>query len=272
MLILPDGSSAPVPTAIRLLYSGQSNGTSGTNWSSEGDRAYRSEHHTIQYAIAGSAAVQIDDVWYEFKAGEMILVPGYRWHRRRGDPGLILRWLGFNVQPLAVDLRIGACPKALVLKIKDHPILDAGVLASRSADKPLSAAKTITALHLAITMLLEEAVGQPVPDLEPAVIRARDFIERNYLRSPSLNEIAAAAKRSPHHLHQRFSATVGCTPAVYSQRLRLRDAQALLSGGSLSVQEVAQRSGYPDPFHFARVFRREFGISPSEMRRKHVSS
>lgn len=50
---------------------------------------------------------------------------------------------------------------------------------------------------------------------------------------------------------------------AFLQRARLDRARSLIEGGGLSVTEAALQVGYSNPSHFARLFRREFGIAPS---------
>jgi len=56
----------------------------------------------------------------------------------------------------------------------------------------------------------------------------------------------------------------------YVGRLRLARARELLDRSRLNVAEVARASGFCDPFHFSRVFKREFGVSPRNYRAKHM--
>jgi len=78
--------------------------------------------------------------------------------------------------------------------------------------------------------------------------------------------LARAAGVSPSRLHALFHAALGCAPLHYVQAQRLRRAQQLLMGTDLPVQVVATRSGFGDPFHFSRSFRKAIGQSPREYR------
>jgi AraC-like DNA-binding protein len=39
-------------------------------------------------------------------------------------------------------------------------------------------------------------------------------------------------------------------------------AAEMLSGQNLLIKQVAEEAGYPDPYHFSRVFKRVYGIPP----------
>jgi len=71
---------------------------------------------------------------------------------------------------------------------------------------------------------------------------------------------------SRSRLHALFQEAFGCSPMDLVRGRRLRRARELLAGTQHPIQEVAILSGFADPFHFSRVFRREHGRSPSEYR------
>lgn len=68
------------------------------------------------------------------------------------------------------------------------------------------------------------------------------------------------------HFRRCFRAATGETPAQYMIRLRMEQARRLLSGNSSgqSIRQVAQLSGYRDPYYFSKLFHRHIGMSPSE--------
>lgn len=82
-------------------------------------------------------------------------------------------------------------------------------------------------------------------------------------------DVASLAKRaglSPSRFHAVFRAALGMAPARWLQQRRLARARELLLGSDLPVQEVATRSGFGDPFHFSRLFKRVHGSSPQVYR------
>ncbi len=50
--------------------------------------------------------------------------------------------------------------------------------------------------------------------------------------------------------------------------MRLDNAKRLLCNQSLTVQQVCYRSGFQDVPYFCRLFKRTFGMTPSEYRRR----
>ena len=48
---------------------------------------------------------------------------------------------------------------------------------------------------------------------------------------------------------------------------RMAEAERILQSTAYSVREVALFCGFADEFYFSRVFRKHFGVSPSEYRK-----
>jgi AraC-like DNA-binding protein len=86
----------------------------------------------------------------------------------------------------------------------------------------------------------------------------------------SLEKIAKSNGVSLRHLHYLFRLTdLSVSEWILDRRLlRCHDALIRPELRSLSVTEVAYRFGFRSSSHFSTVFRRKFGHSPSELRRR----
>lgn len=103
--------------------------------------------------------------------------------------------------------------------------------------------------------------------LSREVARAVDFIESNAERSIGLEQIAAAAYRSPSHLARTFTAEMGVPPHRYLIGVRARRAQQLLARTSKPIAEIALDCGFTHQEHLTRTFRRQFQTTPAAFRR-----
>jgi AraC-like DNA-binding protein len=82
----------------------------------------------------------------------------------------------------------------------------------------------------------------------------------------SLASVATEHRISKRTLYYAF-ADAGTTFVNELMRLRLERARQLLSERDLSVTEVATCCGFNDSSHFARRFRRQFGLAPAQLLR-----
>lgn len=92
---------------------------------------------------------------------------------------------------------------------------------------------------------------------------------RTHLREPlTVEKLAAQCAMSPRHFARAFRAEMGVTPAKAVERLRAEVARAALeSGSAVSVQVVAQESGFGNPERLRRSLVRLFGCPPSTWKR-----
>jgi AraC-like DNA-binding protein len=57
------------------------------------------------------------------------------------------------------------------------------------------------------------------------------------------------------------------SPYQYLLRLRMNLAAEQLHQPGALVKQVAEQTGFDDPFHFSRAFKSVFGLSPDAFRR-----
>jgi two-component system response regulator YesN len=106
----------------------------------------------------------------------------------------------------------------------------------------------------------EESVG------EETLARIVKHI-RDHFREPlSIQDLARQFHLHPNYLSQLFKKELNINFTKYLADIRMEYACHLLRTTSLSVGEIAERSGYGDYFYFARAFKRHTGKTPSEYR------
>ncbi len=97
-----------------------------------------------------------------------------------------------------------------------------------------------------------------------------EFIHEHLGDMISLHHLAGLAGVSVRHFERAFKEAVGEPPHEYLLGKRLLAAQdLLLNQPDLSVFEISARVGFSSSSHFASVFRRRTGVSPTEFRRLH---
>ena len=69
-------------------------------------------------------------------------------------------------------------------------------------------------------------------------------------------------------LSKLFHDRAGTSPSRYLTDLRMQKAKKLLLDSQLSIREIAERVGYPDPFHFSKSFKNAVGMSPAQFRER----
>jgi AraC family transcriptional regulator len=95
---------------------------------------------------------------------------------------------------------------------------------------------------------------------------ALDYIEDRLDGEIAWDDAAACASCSTFHFLRMFEVVAGISAGEYARRRRLSLAALDLAAGHVKVIDLAVRLGYDSPDAFARAFKREFGITPTEAR------
>ncbi|WP_295736473.1 AraC family transcriptional regulator [uncultured Oscillibacter sp.] len=92
------------------------------------------------------------------------------------------------------------------------------------------------------------------------------FMEHNYQRELTVEEIADVCKLNRSYFSKLFRDTMGCPPQEFLIRLRLARAAELMRTTKSSIGVIAAACGYPNQLHFSRAFKKRYGVSPREWR------
>ncbi|RJR21684.1 MAG: GlxA family transcriptional regulator [Desulfobacteraceae bacterium] len=100
------------------------------------------------------------------------------------------------------------------------------------------------------------------------ILKVQEWIERNFDRNFSYEELARKNGMSRRTLERQFKAATGETPLTYQQSIRVESAKRMLEEGIHSFDEITYRVGYEDHSTFRKIFVRQTGLVPKEYRKK----
>lgn len=98
------------------------------------------------------------------------------------------------------------------------------------------------------------------------VVRAQEYIRRNYQRDLSLDEVSRQMDISPYYFSKLFKEETGYNFVEYVTNLRIGKAKELLMQDESSMKEICASVGYSDPNYFSRIFKKNTGLTPTEYR------
>ncbi len=97
---------------------------------------------------------------------------------------------------------------------------------------------------------------------------ALSFIEQNYQRDISIEDIANFCGLNRSYFGKIFRKTMGKTPQEFLLSYRMAKAAQLLKETSLSISVISHTVSYQNPLHFSRAFKNIYGCSPRQYRQK----
>lgn len=102
--------------------------------------------------------------------------------------------------------------------------------------------------------------------------KAAAYIHEFYMEPITLSSLAEQNGVSHNRLVYVFRKYAGMGPGDYLLQYRLNRSRELLISSNAPLRELVQVVGFNDPFHFSKVFKKNFGISPSKFREKFTNN
>lgn len=228
----------------------------------------------LQHTVAGAGNLAFERRRYRLLPGDTMLTIVPHNHRYWVEDGG--RWEFFWISITGQEaVRIHQLLLAMtgpVFRLKPETIERLAGLSLRLIEgegETPGAASTIayeTAMVLYDEIFRFPAEGQA--ELGESVLRpVLHHVRANLDKPLPVADLAEIAGMSRAHFSRMFTASEGMPPAEFVLAERMRRAARLLAGhAGQPVKEISGACGFEDPNYFAKVFRRFFGISPTEFR------
>jgi AraC-like DNA-binding protein len=120
--------------------------------------------------------------------------------------------------------------------------------------------------EILLTFSSENAERIHVQDADLANVRF--WMHQNIDKPLSVDELVRMTKRSRTYFFQQFKKMTGMTPTSYFLQLKLEAAKIALQTTDQTVKKISESLHFYDEYHFSKLFKREYGISPSIFRKK----
>jgi len=95
----------------------------------------------------------------------------------------------------------------------------------------------------------------------------REVIDSNLYEPLDLQRLAAMTNNSMASFKRKFNKMYDSTPAKYITQKKLEKAQRILAFSLSSIKEVCYECGFTNPSSFSRMFKDQYGYSPTEFRK-----
>lgn len=104
------------------------------------------------------------------------------------------------------------------------------------------------------------------PSQYSRIIKAQEYIQRNYSRQLHQKELAELCGYSEPHFRQVFHTITGMSCSQYIISVKIGVAKNLLLSGTANVSEASELTGFSDIYYFSRLFKKITGYPPSHFK------
>lgn len=225
------------------------------------------EYYLIHYILNGKGIFERQGDRYNLVKGGMFLIRPHEstFYKADYDNPWSYVWIGFN----------GAIVEELISGShfnKSPVVYSPGC--SFIFNNMTAASKKSQAIELYLCGMIFELFArlkeESKSDTRPAQIyarRAENYIQANYMYDINIAGIARMLGIDRRYLYRIYKEYTGTSPQNYLIKFRLAKAAELLSNYDCTVSEAARSCGYKDAFNFSNMFKKEYGISPSEYKK-----
>ncbi|MBP3634297.1 MAG: AraC family transcriptional regulator [Oscillospiraceae bacterium] len=208
----------------------------------------------LHYVLSGKGILYLDDQQYTVCAGQAFIIPAdahAHYVADEKDPWSY-RWIGFTGRLAPAFAKLPA--------VFDAPSDTLCHLNGQKEPHPMLA-------YQLSGDLLQLYAAMIQPDVLPRshVQKAIDYIELSYMNPLAIGDIADYVGLNPFYLSKLFKEKTGHTLQSHILQVRLAEAKRYLLLG-YAVKEVAAMSGFKDIANFSKLFKREFGMNPTQWR------
>ena len=141
---------------------------------------------------------------------------------------------------------------------------------SSMSEEPAGDAPEIAVHALGILSLLHHSrheQGRP-KSIVGAVEQAKRIMEESGSRPLRMPALARSLGVAYSYFRREFRKRTGISPRQYLLRIRMQRAQRMLGSSNASLKQVADRLGFSSAFHLSSSFKAQFGLAPSQWRRR----
>lgn len=239
---------------------------------------YVRNHYLFHYVVSGKGTLLVKEKEYTITAGQGFLIePGHvtTYQADEKDPWEYI-WIEFDGLRANESLRLAG------LSMADPVYMPATREGGRRLQEEMRHIvdhhdDSPTRLIGHGFIFLDQLVQSSARKAAHSEKRLRDFymkeavtfIEQNYQRDISIEEIAAACGLNRSYFGKLFRDAMGEPPQAFLMNYRMGCAAQMLKESRMPIREISLQVGYENQLHFSRAFKGVYGVSPREYRQTH---
>jgi len=223
----------------------------------------RHAHSTWEfiYCTTGGGQLSYEGGELPYQAGDLVMIPPQVYHRNESESGFTN--IHINMREPTLTLK----KPTVVHDDSNHFLLDAmSAIFYQFSLAPGKQTVLLAAYAFVLLSLVEACLD--APRRNPIAEEIAAYIVRNYPdESLELDQYLRAMPFNYDYLRKLFKSEIGVTPHQFLSDTRLRAAAERLERsdqGGANISEISHLCGFREPLYFSKVFRKKYGMSPTQ--------
>ena len=216
----------------------------------------------LHYVVSGCGRFTREGITYEITAGQIFVIPPYveiYYESDQKRPWKYI-WIGFTTKdiPEVFQKPVISCPSAEAVFQE---------MLSCNAQENGRSAFLSSCIWKLVSLLLEET--QHKPDY---IDKAINYMHSDYASGITVQKLADSLGLNRSYFYTLFTTQMGVSPSEYLIHLRLKKAAEFMTIYHKSPTTAAMSVGYNDIYHFSKLFKKYYGMSPREYKRQNLAT
>jgi AraC-like DNA-binding protein len=226
----------------------------------------------LQHTISGMGTLRYENRMMKVRPGEAMLVIVPHNHRYWLEPGdnWEFFWISMHGREALRIHEMILSARGPIIKLSANTINKLAQCCLKLVEGQGETPGAASAIAYEASMALFDDTFAPAeifPSSEGSLARAVQYVGAHLNEDLNVDILAKVAGLSRAHFSRSFAEMTGLAPARYVMEERMRRAaKLLLANRDVSVKQVAALAGISDSNYFTKVFRRTYGVSPTDFR------
>lgn len=233
--------------------------------------------YMLHYVHSGEGIFMSDQKKYHLKEGDFFLIEPDKvisYEASQVDPWAFY-WIGFrgdliknylNRSRISVSNPIFNITQAVQVKDLLSEVIEIALI--KEDDDLLLNAKLLEILHYLSVLFPAHDKKSSTGQKNSLFTYALQYIRNNFESNIEISEVADSLSIDRTYLHRLFKQELDMSPKEYLTEIRIRKAKELLTSTDYPIMIIAQSVGYDDAQQFARIFKKNLQLTPSQYRKK----
>lgn len=227
------------------------------------------DFHDLTFVVDGKACYYINGKEYLVESGDIIYIPENSTREAHTFKDSPMHAYPFNFQWAAPFNNVHLPFEVVTKKMLNKEILNyiqefKHVWMNK---QPFYMIQARAIFELILHRLLSNYYLLSTPIMDSRIKKITSYIEEHYSSDIAIGDLAETVNLHPVYFGKLFKEFTGSTCKEYINRIRINNAEMMLSSGDFTVSEAAERCGFQDISYFSNMFKLLKGYPPSTIKR-----